>query len=81
MSDDAKPLPLYEAECRALESAAKNLDAEAATWADGFAVKLNGVLQWDSENEWAHVRYVKLVNSAASLRGIVARVKRKAAKT
>lgn len=76
-NDAGNPVTLYETERNALESAAKLLDIEARTWADGFAVSSDGKFGWPAESQWAHVRYTKLVNAAASLRGIAARWEKK----
>lgn len=60
-SDDAKQLM----------QAAKLLDAEAATWADGWAVQ--GVWTGNKDDEWARVRHHRLIVAAQNLRSIASR--------
>lgn len=62
------PLPAYIA--RRLLKIAAILDQEAETWADGWAVRQpDGTLAWPDKNEqWAHVRWLRLTNGAAFLR-------------
>lgn len=74
-------LPLYTVECRNLLYAAKLIEAEAATWADGWAVReKDGSLRWDKPDEWAHVRWHHLCVAAKNLRSIAARFTKKANK-
>lgn len=47
---------------------AANLEAEAQTWADGFAVCREGSWEFGKEYEWAHVHWFKLLRDAAILR-------------
>lgn len=71
-------LPLYTVECRNLLYAAKLIEAEATTWAEGWAVReKDGSLKWDKPDEWAHVRWHHLCVAAKNLRAIAARFTKK----
>jgi hypothetical protein len=69
---------LYPSDLRRLEHIARMIDAEAETWAEGFAVRGPSDWRWTSEYEWAHVRYFKLKRAAEYLRGIASRKRRPA---
>lgn len=72
------PLPLWATEVSQLKTAADRLEAEAQTWAEGFAVQnSDGSWKWESQYEWAHVRWHELRSSAQALRGMVARFTKK----
>ena len=49
------------------------IEGEAHTWADGFAVELDGELVWNEGAESVHVRHFKLMQAAEFLRAFAAR--------
>lgn len=64
----------WQTDGRRLLDIANLLEAEAKSWADGFAVaREDGVLEWTPQYEWAHVRHYKLVRAAEFLRAFAAR--------
>ncbi len=54
-----------------LMRAALLIEAEAQTWADGWAVR--GVWHDDKDSQWAHVRFQKLLTASQDLRSIASR--------
>ena len=66
---------LYDGDRGRLLAAANQLDLEAKTWAEGFAIILaDGSEVWGNpEYEWAHVRCARLRIDAAFLREIADR--------
>jgi hypothetical protein len=66
--------PLSKPERDRLLRIATSVDLEAQTWREGFAAFDGTVWTWPKTEEWAHVRCVRLEQSAAFLRTIAKRI-------
>lgn len=72
-----KAKAFYKADSALILAAASLMETEAETWAEGMAVRGKGnEWLWEPENEWAHVRYHRLVRTAQRLRDMAARIVR-----
>lgn len=75
---EARRQPLPAGELERLLRIAAQLEEEARTWTDGFAVKTPGGWHWEKQDEWAQIRWTHLTKGAEFLRQLVARhVKRR----
>ena len=57
------------------------VQTEADSWKDGYTYLIDGQLEWGKDDEWAHVRWHKLVTASNDLKKMAsAIVKRSVAK-
>lgn len=64
----------WQADGKRLISIAELMEREAESWCEGFAIWKGDRWDWSTtQEEWAYVRYFKLVNAAQFLRAFAAR--------